>query len=231
MKKSKKKYLFVLAVIAVLGLTACGNKNENGNEDNNNSVVTETPDNNEAVDGGQEEGTDDVTPEGTPEETPDDSNAGNAVINEEQQEVLNGIHTAVKEAYGENYIPSQAFDEITLQEVYGLSSDMYDAIIAEGPMISMHVDTFIAVHPTEGNFDNVVAALEGYRKVLVEDTMQYPMNQIKIQASKVETVGDYVFFIMLGYGDDTLENEDEILASFEEQNNIAIDAIKNVIGE
>lgn len=227
MKKSKKKYLFVLAVIAVLGLTACGNKNENGNEENNNPVVTDTPDDNGVVDGGQEEGTDDVSPEDTPE----DSNTGSAEINEEQQEVLNGIHTAVKEAYGEDYIPSQAFDEITLKEVYGLSSDMYDAIIAEGPMISMHVDTFIAVHPTEGNFDNVVAALEGYRNVLVEDTMQYPMNQIKIQASKVETIGDYVFFIMLGYGDDTLENEDEILASFEEQNDIAIDAIKNVIGE
>lgn len=230
MKKSKKKYLFVLAVIAVLGLTACSN-NEKGSEDNNNPVVTDTPDDNGVVDGGQEEGNDDVSPEVTPDETPEDSNTGNAVINEEQQEVLNGIHTAVKEAYGENYIPSQAFDEITLKEVYGLSSDMYDAIIAEGPMISMHVDTFIAVHPTEGNFDNVVAALEGYRDVLVEDTMQYPMNQIKIQASKVETIGDYVFFIMLGYGDDTLENEDEILASFEEQNDIAIDAIKNVIGE
>lgn len=227
MKKSKKKYLFVLAVIAVLGLTACGNKNENGNEENNNPVVTDTPDNNVGVDDGQEEDTDDVSPD----ETPEDSNEGNAVINEEQQEALDEIHTAVKEAYGENYIPSQAFDEITLKEVYGLSNDMYDAIIAEGPMISMHVDTFIAVHPTEGNFDNVVAALEAYRDVLVEDTMQYPMNQIKIQASKVETVGDYVFFIMLGYGDDTLENEDEILASFEEQNDIAIDAIKNVIGE
>ena len=226
MKKSKKKYLFVLALIALLGLTAYGNKNETQKEENNNAVITETPEDNTTLEGEQEV-TDEVTPEDT---TTEDGATGTANINEEQQAVLNQIHTAVKDAYKDDYIPNAPFDETTLKEVYGLSSDMYDAVIAEGSMISVHVDTFIAVHPTEGNFDNVVKALTDYRETLLQDTMQYPVNLIKIQASKVETIGDYVFFIMLGYGDDTLE-EAEAIASFEEKNDIAINAIKSVIGE
>ena len=236
MKNSKKKYLFVLALIAVLGLTACGNKNETQKEENNNAVITETPEDNTTLEG-EQEATDEVTPEDTTTEdtttedtTTEDGATGTANINEEQQAVLNEIHTAVKDAYKDDYIPNAPFDETTLKEVYGLSSDMYDAVIAEGSMISVHVDTFIAVHPTEGNFDNVVKALTDYRETLLQDTMQYPVNLIKIQASKVETIGDYVFFIMLGYGDDTLE-EAEAIASFEEKNDIAINAIKSVIGE
>ena len=39
----------------------------------------------------------------------------------------------------------------------------------------------------------------------IQDTCQYPMNQLKIQASKVYVKGNYVCFIMLG----TISNKQE----------------------
>ena len=94
----------------------------------------------------------------------------------------------------------------------------------------MHVDTFIAVHPTEGNEQNVEDALNAYRDNLVNNSMQYPANQVKVEASRVETVGDYVFFLMLGSIDLEIEDEAEMLTAYQEQNQIAVDAIKEVLG-
>ena len=61
--------------------------------------------------------------------------------------------------------------------------------------------------------------------------MQYPMNQIKVQASRVEQVGNYVFFILLGDIPMEVEEkgEDAILAAAKEQAQIAVDAINKVL--
>lgn len=208
MKKLNKKFVFAFALIAVIGLTACGSKdsNQDNNADTTPNVETPTQD--------KEEKEDITQP----------SKEG-----EEEQKILDEIHTAVADAYGESYVANQPFDTATIQEKFGLSNDMYDAIIAQGPMMSAHVDNFIAVHPSEGNHDAVVKALNSYRDTLLEDTLQYPSNLVKIQASRVEEVGDYVFFLMLGFGDDTLEDEEEVLASFKAQNDIAVKAIKEVV--
>lgn len=50
-------------------------------------------------------------------------------------------------------------------------------------MISTFVETFIGVQAKDGKGDDVEAALNAYRDRLVGDTMQYPMNIAKIQAS------------------------------------------------
>ena len=93
--------------------------------------------------------------------------------------------------------------------------------------ISTFVETFIGVKAKEGKGDDVEKALTEYRERLVGDTMQYPMNVSKIQASQVVRHGDYVFFVMLGGPDDAaMEQGDEAaLKSAEENNKIAIDVI------
>ena len=53
------------------------------------------------------------------------------------------------------------------------------------------------------------------------------MNMLKIQASKVVTEGDYVFFIMLGASDNKLKEDDEIYQHFSVQNDIAINTIES----
>lgn len=144
---------------------------------------------------------------------------------------LDEIHTAVKDAYGENYIPSMEIDATVLADVYGITEDMYDVIVAEGPMMSVHVDTFIAIHPTEGNEQAVIDALNAYRDTQINDALQYPMNLVKIQASEVKEIGDYVFFIMLGITDEMYDTEEDEIKAYQELNQIAVDAIEAVLNK
>ena len=146
-----------------------------------------------------------------------------AAVNVSLDDVLNKI----KEAYGEGYIPNTPMDDQMLNDVIGLSPELCESYVAEMPMISTFVETFIGVKAKEGKCDDVEKALTEYRERLVGDTMQYPMNVSKIQASQVVRHGDYVFFVMLGGPDDAaMEQGDEAaLKSAEENNKIAIDVI------
>lgn len=141
------------------------------------------------------------------------------------------IQTAVKEAYGEAYVPSMDYDAQSLESIFGVKEDWYDEFIAQGPMMSAHVDTFVAIKAKEANVQDVVDALNSYREYLVNDSMQYPMNQIKIQASRVEQVGNYVFFILLGEIPTDVEEqgEDKMLEVAKEQTQIAVDTINKVL--
>lgn len=150
----------------------------------------------------------------------------------QSQEVNNNvslvdIHEAVKEAYGDAYYPNMQYDETQIEELFGLSSYIYDEVIAEGPMISANVDTFIAVKAKDHKADEVESKLNEYRDNLVNDTMQYPTNKVKIQASQVVKRGDYVFFILLGeIPMEVQEQGDEaIFEEAQKQTNIAIEAI------
>lgn len=140
---------------------------------------------------------------------------------------LDEIHAAVKEAYGENYIPSAAFDEQGMKKLFGINSDLYDSFIAEGPMISVHVDTFVAVKAKEGKGEEVAQHLNDYRDSQLNGAMQYPMNLPKIEASQVVRHGDYVFFVMLGTPSEEAEaqGEEAALESAKENTQIAIDII------
>ena len=137
------------------------------------------------------------------------------------------IYDAVVKAYGEDYYPSLKLDEETITNMIGLTPDMYESCIAEGPRMSSQVDTFIVVKATEGKSSEVTDKLTEYRDSLIYDTLQYPMNMLKIQASKVVTEGDYVFFIMLGASDNKLKEDDEIYQHFSVQNDIAINTIES----
>lgn len=108
------------------------------------------------------------------------------------------LHQKVKEAYGEDYIPNMSLDETYIKDILGLTTDMYEEIIAEMPTVSVHIDTFVAVKAKEGQADAVEAALNAYRDAQINDSMMYPANAVKIQGSQVVRHGDYVFFVCLG---------------------------------
>ncbi len=68
----------------------------------------------------------------------------------------------------------------------------------------------------------------------INDTMQYPMNLLKAQASRIYTKGDYVFFFMLGFIENELEEtatEEEQIDAYKEQNQIAVDAVKELFAK
>lgn len=207
----KKILVSLLACAMVLSFAACGNKN--------NSQSSSTPNSSSEIsssEGSSSEGSSSETTDTTAEDEKE-----KAFYEEETKKVETAIkaglesgkpeasqqgmddkllasYEAVKKAMGENYIPSAPIDATQLSEVYGVSEELIENVIAEGPMISVNVDTFIAVKAKEGKGEDVEKALNAYRDVLVADTMQYPMNLAKIQASKVIRDGDYVYFTLVG---------------------------------
>ena len=142
-------------------------------------------------------------------------------------EKLTQIHDAVKEVYGDAYIPSMPYDAAALEEVFGVKPDLCDAFIAEGPMISVHVETFIGIKAKEGKAAEIAKALTGYRDSQIQSAVQYPMNMVKLEASQVIEKGDYVFFVMLGSADESAEevSEEAALESAKADNQKAVDVI------
>ncbi|MEG0692515.1 MAG: DUF4358 domain-containing protein [Oscillospiraceae bacterium] len=143
--------------------------------------------------------------------------------------MLKTVHEDVKKIFGEEYIPSQAFDETYLQEQFGITKDMVKEVIAEGPMMSMHVDTFVGIEAAEGKVDEVEKKLNDYRQKLIDESMQYPMNMPKIKASAVTKVDDYVFFTILGKYADDIEEENAQLKHFEAETKKVKDAINSAL--
>ena len=128
---------------------------------------------------------------------------------EEKVVDLKEVHSAVKEVLGEDYYPNR---ELTLEEIEnftGIKEADMESFIAEAPMMNVNVDTFIAIKAKEGKGDAIEAGFEKYRNYLVEDSVIYPMNIAKVNASKIVRHGDYVFFLMLGKYDDREEATDE----------------------
>ena len=133
---------------------------------------------------------------------------------EENTVDLNKVHEAVKDSLGEEYAPNR---ELTMEEIEGftgIKEDDVETIIAEAPMISANVDTFIAIKGKAGKGDVIEKGLEKYRKYLVEESLQYPMNIAKVNSAKVIRHGDYVFFAMLGKYDDREDATDEARLEF-----------------
>ena len=209
----RKKFLVTaMALATATMLVACGSKDNNNTNDNSNNAnptVTEVPT--------------ETTPEPTQAPTEDKKN-------DVAQEIQN-IHQAVQEAYGALYGPDTPADEYYLTDVLGLDASWYDAVVAEYPMMSNSVETFVLVHPTEGNLENVVSALLAYQDMRINDNW-YPSNLAKITGSLVEVVGDYVCFTALGgmVADEMMyEDEAEAIEAYKESNQVAIDTIKAVL--
>lgn len=136
------------------------------------------------------------------------------------------IHEKIKEEFGEDYIPNMEMQLEELENITGLNGDDVEESIGEMPMISMNVDTFIAIKAKEGKGDSVEKNLEEYRIKSLEESMNYPMNLAKVNAAKVVKHGDYVFFLMLGKFDDRDDaTEEEALEFAQEEVNRAEDII------
>lgn len=210
-----KLLICLCAGTLVLGLTACAIGKEEGTTESTPSegILQETP-----------------KPTGIPETESFPQQSENTEIKDE----FDMIRQAVVEVLGENYWPNTQMPATFLEE-YGLTEEMYEGFLGEMPMISTNVDTLIVVKAKEGKVEAVEEVINKYRENLVNDTMQYPMNVGKIQASRIETFGNYVCFVQLGadtmdiYGEES--NEEAVIKHCQEQNELAIEAIGKVIGQ
>jgi len=221
----KKLYVLFLLGALACGMTACGNNddapsNDQVVEDQNTNETDDTmTDDTQADDTQSEEVTD---PEA---DMPEGDVAGG------WSEEMSAIKQAVVDTLGENYWPNMPMDASFLEGMYGITADMYDDFMGEMPMISTNVDTLLIIKAKDDKVEAVEEALNAYRDMLVSDTMQYPTNLGKIQASRIQTFGNYVCFVQLGA--DNLADEDmsqeESLIQCQEQNELALEVIGKTI--
>lgn len=211
MKKNKILTVCSLLAVSVVLLTACGKKN-NGNTGEN---------------------TESTTPQTSSQEG---NNTGNTLAESTepaQESSLMYLRDAVAEALGEDYWPDSVMEPEYVQDLYGLKPDMYEDIFVETPMIGTNVDTLIIVQAKKDRVEDVEKALNTYREGEINNTMQYPMNIGKVQASRIETIDNYVLFIQLGGSsvDAEEEGEEKVMELSREQNEKALEAIRQVLEE
>ena len=214
----KKLAVLFLTATLVLSMAGCGNRNEanDGAQSGSSETTSEADNYTESV----------SEPESQPE-TDQQPGEDSSEPQEGVSEQMSAIRQAVVDALGDNYWPDTQIPPEYL-EGYGLTSEMYADFWGEMPMISTNVDTIIVIKAGEGQIDAVETVLNSYRDELVNNTMQYPMNICKIQASRIEVVGDYACFIQLGADTMDLEEEDSI-RHCQEHNEMALEAIERVI--
>jgi len=145
---------------------------------------------------------------------------------EAEEPSLDDIVSAVKEAYGENYLPSMAMDEQMLQDVCGITMEDVEEFYAEGPMMSGHIDTFIVLKAKEGKVDSLAQELQTYLDQQQNDALCYPENGIRIQSATVLTQGNYAFYMMLGGYDNDAHTEEEIVKYADEMTKLGVDTVE-----
>lgn len=202
-----------MTALLAAGLVACGKSNK---DNGTGSQIEEnqqgnTEDNNAPVDTGNKQ---------------DNASANTNVSMED-------LKNAVVEVLGENYWPNAVMEAQMLEDMYGISEDMYDEYLGETPMISVNVDTLLIIKAKEDQVQAVEEALNAYRDNEIENGLQYPMNVGKVQASRIETFGNYVCFVQLGA--DTTEvaeqGDEAVIEHCQQENEKALDAIEKALAQ
>lgn len=156
---------------------------------------------------------------------------GNTHVEEETSGIRDDVSAkvlveVVASELGDEYWADMELAPEYLEDWYGISSDLYEEYYGQTPMISANVDALIVVKAAEDKKEKVEEALRAYRDKLVNDTMQYPSNIPKIQASMIETYGNYVCFVQLGGSMNNQEDEEEAMKVCMEANEQALSIIK-----
>lgn len=143
------------------------------------------------------------------------------------------LKDSVKELMGDQYWPEVSLTKEELEQKTGITEEMYVDFLAERQVLDSHIDTMIIIHAKEAHVGEVEQALEKYRSDIIEQNRNYPQNLCKAQASRMETIEDYVCFVQLG-ADTTIvadKGEDEIIAYCQEENERALYVLEKEILE
>lgn len=134
---------------------------------------------------------------------------------------------AVASDLGDEYWADMDLAPEFLDDWYGISDEMYEEYYGQSPMISANVDTLIVVKAKDDYLDDVQNAFDTYREAMVQDSLQYPSNIPKIQASRIETFGNYVCFVQLGGSmNDEQDDEESMIQACQEMNEQALSVIE-----
>lgn len=164
----------------------------------------------------------------------DDLQAGNFPFQNDNGFVtLTQLKDSVKELLGDKYWPEVDLTKEELEQKTGITEDMYVDFLAEKQVLDAHIDTMIIIHAKEAHVGEVEQALEKYRADIIEQNKNYPQNLCKAEASRMETIEDYVCFVQLG-ADTTIvadKGEDAMIAYCQEENERALYVLEKEILE
>ncbi len=209
---SKKRIITVLTALLILCmLGGCGESTPTGEMVNNRKVS------------------------GEQEEVTELAVGSSDVKNEEQLKktfpTLTQLREEVKEELGERYWPEISISEKELEEETGISRDMYIEFLAENASTEANVDMMIIIHAKEDYVGAVEQALEDYRRRIIEENEKYPQNLCKAEASRMETIENYICFVQLGADTSVVagKGKDEIISYCLEDNERAVDILEKAI--
>lgn len=151
------------------------------------------------------------------DKNPSSNETGNGDQTNKSKVTVDEVLNAIKAAYGEDYRPNMEINAEMLKTEFGLTSDMYKEVKAELPMIGTHADRVVIVKAAEGKAENVEAALITAKENKINDTLQYPMNIAKINATKVVRNGEFVAFLLVGAINENMDANEEEAKKFAEK--------------
>ena len=212
-----KKLSIILLMIALTATFITGCTKENTKNPSTDVNVNDTTADKTGNNDSNKEADDTASESGNDNENTAPTETENKVDTNNSEVTVDNIIEAIRAAYGENYLPNMEIFPELLETEFGLTSDMYEEIIAEQPMISVHADRVVVVKAGKGRADDVEAALIAAKENKIKDTLQYPMNLPKISATKVVRNGDFVCFLLVGAVNDNQDATEEELKQFAEE--------------
>lgn len=137
----------------------------------------------------------------------------------------------VKSLLGEKYWPEVDLTAAELEELTGITADMYVDFLAEKQVLDAHIDTMILIHAREDHVGEIEQAIEDYRSSIIEQNRNYPQNLCKAQASRMETIDDYVCFVQLGADTTSLadKGQEAVMTYCLEENEKALYVLEQAI--
>ncbi len=168
------------------------------------------------------------------QQTEDDLEASSfPMLDREKFVPLAELKENVKELLGDNYWPEVDLTKEELAQKTGITEEMYVDFLAEKQVLDAHIDTMIIIQAKEAYVGEIEQALENYRTAIIEENREHPQNLGKAMASRMETIDNYVCFVLLG-ADTTVvagQGEEQLIDYCQEENERALYVLEQDILE
>ena len=202
-----KKILWLYIGMLMLGLSACGK----GNEEQEKKAAVES----------------DAGAEGADMTSEREETAGTGALGGESNNI-SALKSIIIDTIGkQNYYPDVAVEAEQLEEIFGITSEMYRDFLGEVCQDGTNVDTLLIIEAKDDKVEAVQEAMFAYRDAKEKAALEDSRNIGKVRASRIETNGNYVSFVQLG-GDVTAaltSGEDAVIEQCLQINELVLEVI------
>ncbi|MCD7725305.1 MAG: DUF4358 domain-containing protein [Clostridiales bacterium] len=146
---------------------------------------------------------------------------------------LEELEEEVRALLGDHYWPEVDLSKEELEKATGITEDMYVEFLAQKQVLDADIDTMIIIHAKEAYVGEIEQALEDYRSRMIEENQKYPQNLGKAEASRMETINDYICFVQLGADTSVVadQGQDAVVSYCLEENERAIYVLEKALLE